>query len=63
MQNAGAAKMLVQDQLNGESLAAALTDLVRSPDAVHAMESAARKLAREDAAEATVDIIEELARD
>ena len=63
MQNSGAAKMLIQDQLSPQSLAAALNDLAKSPDAIHAMESAARKLARKDAAEATVDIIEELARD
>jgi UDP-N-acetylglucosamine--N-acetylmuramyl-(pentapeptide) pyrophosphoryl-undecaprenol N-acetylglucosamine transferase len=63
MQNAGAAKMLIQDQLSPESLAAALRELAKSPDAIHAMEAAARKMARKDAAEATVDIIEELARD
>jgi UDP-N-acetylglucosamine--N-acetylmuramyl-(pentapeptide) pyrophosphoryl-undecaprenol N-acetylglucosamine transferase len=63
MQNAGAAKMLVQDQLTPELLASALNDLARSPETITAMETAARKLAREDAAEATVNIIEELARD
>ena len=63
MQNAGAAKMLVQDQLTPESLASALTDLANSPETIAEMESAARKMAREDAAEATVNIIEELARD
>jgi len=63
MQNAGAAKMIVQDQLSPESLAGALKDLAGSPDTIAEMERAAKKLAREDAAEATVDIIEELARD
>lgn len=63
MQKAGAAKMLVQDQVTPESLAAALTTLAKSPETIAAMESAARNLAREDAAEATVNIIEELARD
>jgi UDP-N-acetylglucosamine--N-acetylmuramyl-(pentapeptide) pyrophosphoryl-undecaprenol N-acetylglucosamine transferase len=63
MQNAGAAKMLVQDGLTPELLASTLTHLAGSPEKIAAMEKAARKLAREDAAERTVDIIEELARD
>jgi len=63
MQNAGAALMLAQDKLTPESLAIALTELANSPDAISKMESAARKMSRVDAAEATVDIIEELARD
>ena len=63
MQNAGAARMIVQDQLSPESLANILTELANSPKEIDDMEKAARKLAREDAAEATVNIIEELARD
>lgn len=63
MQNAGAVKMLVQDQLTPETLAATLRELADSPETIASMETAARKLAREDAAEATVNIIEELARD
>jgi UDP-N-acetylglucosamine--N-acetylmuramyl-(pentapeptide) pyrophosphoryl-undecaprenol N-acetylglucosamine transferase len=63
MQNAGAAKMLAQDQLTPELLASTLIELAHSPETISAMESGARKLARVDAAEATVDIIEELARD
>lgn len=63
MQDAGAVKMLTQDELTPASLAAALTELAASPETIASMENAARKLARKDAAEATVDIIEELARD
>lgn len=63
MQNAGAVKMIVQDKLSPEVLALTLIDLVNAPESIAAMESAARKLARADAAEATVEIIEELARD
>jgi UDP-N-acetylglucosamine--N-acetylmuramyl-(pentapeptide) pyrophosphoryl-undecaprenol N-acetylglucosamine transferase len=63
MQNAGAVKMLAQDQLTPESLASVLTELANSPETIASMEKAARDLAREDAAEATVNIIEELARD
>jgi UDP-N-acetylglucosamine:LPS N-acetylglucosamine transferase len=46
-----------------QTLADSLTELSNSPDTIVSMENAARKLARADAAEATVDIIEELARD
>lgn len=63
MQNAGAVKMLTQDQLTPESLASTLRELADTPEAIASMEKAARGLAREDAAEATVDIIEDLARD
>jgi UDP-N-acetylglucosamine--N-acetylmuramyl-(pentapeptide) pyrophosphoryl-undecaprenol N-acetylglucosamine transferase len=63
MQSAGAAKMIIQDDLSPELLASTLTELVRSPDKIASMEAAAKKLARQDAAASTVDIIEELARD
>ena len=55
--------MLVQDHLTPESLAAAIRDLAGSPETIESMGKAARKLARQDAAEATVNIIEELAQD
>lgn len=61
-ERAGASKMLLQRDLNGETLANAIVELIESPDAVTAMEQAARKLAKNDAAEATVDLIEKLAR-
>jgi UDP-N-acetylglucosamine--N-acetylmuramyl-(pentapeptide) pyrophosphoryl-undecaprenol N-acetylglucosamine transferase len=63
MQRAGAAKMIAQDDLTPESLVREIVDLAGSAEAVTNMEEAARKLARVDAAEATVDIIQELARD
>ena len=63
MQNAGAAKMIIQDQLSPEGLASALAELSNSPETIAKMEHAAKNLSREDAAGATVDIIEELARD
>lgn len=63
MQNAGAVKMLVQDQLTPETLAGTLRELADSPETIASMEKAARGLARKDAAEATVNIIEELAKD
>jgi UDP-N-acetylglucosamine--N-acetylmuramyl-(pentapeptide) pyrophosphoryl-undecaprenol N-acetylglucosamine transferase len=63
MQRAGAAKMIAQDDLTPESLVREIVDLAGSAEAITNMEEAARKLARVDAAEATVDIIQELARD
>jgi len=63
MQNAGAAKMIIQDQLSPEGLASTLAELSSSPETTAQMEQAAKNLSREDAAGATVDIIEELARD
>lgn len=60
LERAGAAKMILQSDLTGESLAAEITKLIESPDAITAMESAAKEMGREDAAEKTVDIIEEL---
>jgi len=60
LQTAGAARMLLQRDLNGESLANEIIDLINSPEKISAMETSAKKLARKDAAEVTVNIIEEL---
>ncbi len=60
-QNAGAAEMLLQADLSGENLAKKIVELIESPEAIERMEEAAKKLGRKDAAEATVDLIEELA--
>jgi len=57
---AGAAKMILQGDLNGEMLAGEIAALIESPEAVNEMEAAAKKLGRPNAAKATVDIIEEL---
>lgn len=59
---AGAAKMIVQSELNGEVLATEIGRLIESPDEITAMETAAKRLGREDAAEKTADLIEELKR-
>lgn len=56
----GAAKMILQNDLTGETLAKEIIELINSPERVTEMEHAAKKLGRKDAAEATVDIIEEL---
>lgn len=61
MQRAGAAKMILQRDLDGRLLAEEILNLIASPERIREMEAAARKLAREDAAAVTVDMIRELA--
>lgn len=60
LERAGAAKMILQSDLNGEKLAAEISELIGSPDRIMVMVSSAGKLAKRDAAEATVDIIEDM---
>ncbi|MDQ6786239.1 MAG: undecaprenyldiphospho-muramoylpentapeptide beta-N-acetylglucosaminyltransferase [Acidobacteriota bacterium] len=59
----GAARMILQKDLSGETLAREIKDLIEKPETISQMETAARALARRDAAEVTVDLIEELAAD
>lgn len=56
----GAARMILQQDLNGARLAQEIEKLVRSPAEIGKMEDASRKLARGDAAAAVVDLIERL---
>jgi UDP-N-acetylglucosamine--N-acetylmuramyl-(pentapeptide) pyrophosphoryl-undecaprenol N-acetylglucosamine transferase len=60
LQAAGAARMILQQDLTGERLAAEITRLVRAPDELTRMEESSRRLARGDAASATVDLMEKL---
>ena len=60
LEEAGAGKMILQQDLSGERLAQEITTLVREPQTITAMEQAARKLARGDAAAAVVDMIAKL---
>ncbi|MBL8182689.1 MAG: undecaprenyldiphospho-muramoylpentapeptide beta-N-acetylglucosaminyltransferase [Blastocatellia bacterium] len=62
LERAGAVRMLLQSELDGARLAAEITELIDSPDKITAMEAAAKRLGRVDAAEMTVDLIEELKR-
>ncbi len=59
-ENAGAAKMILQRDLSGETLAGVIEKLIDSPAEIGEMEAAARRLSHPDAAERTVDLIEEL---
>ena len=63
MQQAGAARMILQDELSGERLAREISALARDPEQLTRMGRASRKLARGDAAAATVDLIEKLVGD
>ena len=60
LEAAGAGKMILQQDLSGERLAEEITTLAREPERISAMEQAARKLARGDAAGAVVDMVERL---
>ncbi len=62
LQNAGAARMILQADLKGEKLAADLSALIDDRETVKEMAASAKRIARPDAAAATVDIIEELKR-
>jgi UDP-N-acetylglucosamine--N-acetylmuramyl-(pentapeptide) pyrophosphoryl-undecaprenol N-acetylglucosamine transferase len=57
---AGAVRMILQQELNGERLATEIKALVTEPDTITRMEEASRKLARGDAASTTVDLMQEL---
>lgn len=60
LQNAGAAKMILQKDLSGETLAREILNFIESPEKISAMEDSAKRLARKDAAEVTVDLIKSL---
>ncbi len=60
LERVGAAKMILHSDLSGERLAAEIAKLIKAPDSITAMETAAKEMGRQDAAEKTVDIIEEL---
>lgn len=58
---AGAARMIEEGDLTGESLARAIRELVERPERIEAMEEAARRLGRPDAAARVADLLEGLA--
>lgn len=60
LQEADAARMILQADLSGERLAAEIAALVQSPDEITRRERAARQLAKPDAAAAVVGMIEKL---
>ncbi|MFH4268524.1 glycosyltransferase, partial [Acinetobacter baumannii] len=60
LERAGAARMILQRDLTGERLAAEIIGLMTDPERLTAMEAASRRLARRDAAEKIVDLMERL---
>jgi UDP-N-acetylglucosamine--N-acetylmuramyl-(pentapeptide) pyrophosphoryl-undecaprenol N-acetylglucosamine transferase len=60
LQAAGAARMILQQELTGERLANEIESFLAAPAQISDMETASRKLARRDAATAAVDLMEEL---
>ena len=62
LEAAGAARMILQQELTGERLAAEINKLVSAPDEITRMEEASRRLARGDAAQATLELIEQMVK-
>jgi UDP-N-acetylglucosamine--N-acetylmuramyl-(pentapeptide) pyrophosphoryl-undecaprenol N-acetylglucosamine transferase len=60
LQAAGAARMIVQQELNGERLMREIRELSQNPSLIDRMEEASKGLAHGDAAVAAVDLIEGL---
>src|SRR6185369_9240589 len=60
LQAAGAARMILQEELSGARLTGEIEKLVNAPQEIDRMQQASRKLAHGDAAAAAVDMIEEL---
>jgi UDP-N-acetylglucosamine--N-acetylmuramyl-(pentapeptide) pyrophosphoryl-undecaprenol N-acetylglucosamine transferase len=58
MEAAGAARMVEEKDLTGERLAAVIGDLLSEPSRIVAMEDAARRLGRPDAAARVADLLE-----
>jgi UDP-N-acetylglucosamine--N-acetylmuramyl-(pentapeptide) pyrophosphoryl-undecaprenol N-acetylglucosamine transferase len=58
MEAAGAARMVEEKDLSGETLARAIADVLEKPGALQAMESASRRLGRPDAAARVADLLE-----
>ena len=63
LQSAGAARMILQQDLSGEKLAQEILALSSNPVEISDMEGRSRALARHDAAAATVDLMEGLVRE
>jgi UDP-N-acetylglucosamine--N-acetylmuramyl-(pentapeptide) pyrophosphoryl-undecaprenol N-acetylglucosamine transferase len=62
LKNGGAARMINQNELSGARLAQEIGSLMSRPEEITQMESAARKMAKRDAAGAAVDLIERVSR-
>jgi UDP-N-acetylglucosamine--N-acetylmuramyl-(pentapeptide) pyrophosphoryl-undecaprenol N-acetylglucosamine transferase len=61
MQRAGAARLVLDQEFDGERMAREVTSLLRSPDELVRIGNAARSLARPGAARRAADVLEQLA--
>ena len=61
LQNANAARMILQKDLSGEILAKEIFTLIENPERVNEMENNAKKISKEDAAGAAAELIKRLA--
>jgi UDP-N-acetylglucosamine--N-acetylmuramyl-(pentapeptide) pyrophosphoryl-undecaprenol N-acetylglucosamine transferase len=62
MEQAGAARVIVQSELTPERLAGEIRELMASPATLERMETCARRLARPDAAARIADMVEHFVR-
>jgi UDP-N-acetylglucosamine--N-acetylmuramyl-(pentapeptide) pyrophosphoryl-undecaprenol N-acetylglucosamine transferase len=62
MERAGAARMILDAEINGETLAGLLAEFARAPETLDRMGEAARALAKPGAARRAADLLEEAAR-
>ncbi len=62
LQRIGGTEMILQKDLNGELLAERIISFVESPEKIEKMQQAVKKIAKEDAAQRTIELIEEVAR-
>jgi len=60
LEEANAARMILQENLTGAALAKEIVELIDDPAEITRREEASRKMARPDAAGATVELIERL---
>jgi UDP-N-acetylglucosamine--N-acetylmuramyl-(pentapeptide) pyrophosphoryl-undecaprenol N-acetylglucosamine transferase len=60
--NVGAARLILDKDLNGETFSSAVEELLRSPEALEQMETHIRPLARRDATQLIAEELERLAR-
>ncbi len=58
MEAAGAARMIEEKDLRGETLARAVTEALEDPGRLEAMEAASKRLGRPDAASHVADLLE-----
>lgn len=62
LQKIGATEMILQKDLNGKILSEKIISFIKSPERLRKMAESARKVAKRDAAQKTVELIEEVSK-